>query len=468
MGVVTPFLLGLLLCLVQFVAALPWLAVLDLDTFRSTARRASAWGGALLGLVLAGVVVAVLFGIVQDEKTMLLWGRVYGAVLHVQLVVDLFVVLLGIGVAAPHIPIGRFKQALIWLGSTIVVLTLALYGFGRRARFLEQQYGYEILVGVDVLLILIFLLLIFLSWEGRQKMFAVALAAFREGLRQPMYWLLVLVGIGLMASSLVVPYFTFGEDAKMVKELGYDVIMLMALIFATLTASMSISEEIEGRTAITLMSKPVSRRQFLVGKFLGILLAAGVMSALLGWVFAWVIWLKPLYDPQSGDAPPPPTWFVSVQQDLLAWAGADGGPAINFGLGAALWLTEVAELLPGMILGFCQVSVLLALAVALATRLPMEVNLVTCAVIFVLGHLSHVLVLVSAGRNQFINVMARIFDTLLPGLEMLNLGPLISRDIPPPPRDFAIYIGYVVAYAVMYTVVEILLGLILFEDRDLA
>ena len=70
----------------------------------------------------------------------------------------------------------------------------------------------------------------------------------------------------------------------MVKELGYDMTMLAAVLFGVLAASMSISEEIEGRTAITLMSKPVSRRQFLLGKFVGILLAALVMTVLLGLV----------------------------------------------------------------------------------------------------------------------------------------------------------------------------------------
>ena len=52
-----------------------------------------------------------------------------------------------------------------------------------------------------------------------------------------------------------------------------------------LAASMLISEEIEGRTAITLMSKPVSRRQFLLGKFVGLLLAALAMTGILSWFF---------------------------------------------------------------------------------------------------------------------------------------------------------------------------------------
>ena len=41
--------------------------------------------------------------------------------------------------------------------------------------------------------------------------------------------------------------------------------MLASAAFGVLVAAVSISEEIEGRTAVTLMSKPVSRRQFLLG-----------------------------------------------------------------------------------------------------------------------------------------------------------------------------------------------------------
>ena len=90
---------------------------------------------------------------------------------------------------------------------------------------------------------------------------AVAMAAFREGIRQPMFWLLTLTFLGLILISPFIPYFTFGEDFIMVKELGFDTAVLAATAFGVLAAAMSISEEIEGRTAVTLMSKPVSRRQ---------------------------------------------------------------------------------------------------------------------------------------------------------------------------------------------------------------
>jgi ABC-type transport system involved in multi-copper enzyme maturation permease subunit len=339
--------------------------------------------------------VAFLLTVFQDPGWLLILGRVYGAILHAQLIADLFVV--------------------------VFVVLLAVWPRGA----------------------------------------AVALAAFREGLRQPMFWLLFALALGIMVASPFIPYFTFGEDFKMVKEIGYDLIMLASVAFAVLAASMSISEEIEGRTAITLMSKPVSRRQFLLGKFAGILLAALVMTSTLGWAFDWILWFKPVWD---GEPPPEPAWLEATRQSWTLF----GETAINFALGAALWFADALAATPGLVFGFCQAMVLLAIAVALATRLPMVVNLVICLVVFFLGHLTQVLVQVSQGRFALVNFMARVFDTLLPGLDFFDLGPVIARDVPLEPQAFAMYTGSVVLYAVLYTIIALLFGLILFEDRDLA
>src|SRR5260370_36996170 len=71
----------------------------------------------------------------------------------------------------------------------------------------------------------------------------------------------------------------------MTKEIGYDTIMLGTVIFGVLAATLFVTDEIEGRTAITLMSKPVSRRQFILGKFVGIMLASLLMIGILGFYF---------------------------------------------------------------------------------------------------------------------------------------------------------------------------------------
>jgi hypothetical protein len=389
-------LVGTLLCLVQFLAALPWLAAVDPKTFRQAVRRPLAWLLALAGVVGVGLALALFISVVQDPGRLQLWGRIlFGAVLQAQLTVDFFVV---------------------------------------------------------------FFALLLLLWPQGG---AVALAAFREGVRQPLFWVIVVGALLLMIIAPFVPYFTFGEDVKMARELGFDTIMLSAVLFAVVAASMSISEEIEGRTAVTVMSKPVSRRHFLLGKFVGILLAAMLMTGLLAWFFEGMIWFKIWFEREQV---PDPAWLEPGRQALVPLAGT----AAHFILGAGVWLWQGFLILRGTVFGLCQVMVLLAIAVALATRLPMVVNLVTCLLVFFLGHLTQVLVVVSAGRNTLVNFIARFFDNILPGLEYFDYGPVVVRDAPLDARLFSIYLGSIVGYAVLYSVIALLFGLILFEDRDLA
>jgi len=241
-------------------------------------------------------------------------------------------------------------------------------------------------------------------------------------------------------------------------EIDFDIIMFLAVIFCVFTASISISDEIEGRTAVTLMSKPVSRRQFLLGKYFGILSAALLMTLLLGWVFNWMILGRSWFDKM--DPEPPPGRLTLF---LEAWAPA--GEATDFLRGAGLWIFQTADLLPGLVLGFGQVMVLVAIAVSLATRLPMIVNVPICLLVYFLGHLTPTLTLIARHYKQneapgspvaqMLSFMANLFDQLLPSLEYFRPG-------------LAALVGRVTVYGVLYTIIMLLLGLILFEDRDLA
>ena len=101
------------------------------------------------------------------------------------------------------------------------------------------------------------------------KVAAIAWTTAKEAMSQPLFYLLLTIGIFGLLLFPFIPYNTLGEDIKMVKDEGLTLIMVLSIILALWTASVSIADEIEGRTALTLLSKPVGRRQFILGKFLG-------------------------------------------------------------------------------------------------------------------------------------------------------------------------------------------------------
>ncbi len=198
------------------------------------------------------------------------------------------------------------------------------------------------------------------------KSITIALATAKEAIRQPAFFVLAFIAGSSLICSIFVAYFTFGEDIKMYKDTGLTTISFACLLLALLTASSSVAEEIEGKTAITLLSKPITRRQFIVGKFLGIELGVLALFSILGGLFAAGVWYK-------------------YGSDLRESAGGVAETKVR-------QVAQVKQVLPGLALGFFEVTVLTAMSVAISTRLPMLVNLVVCIAVFFLGHLSPVLV----------------------------------------------------------------------------
>jgi hypothetical protein len=64
--------------------------------------------------------------------------------------------------------------------------------------------------------------------------------------------------------------------------------------------------------------------------------------------------------------------------------------------------------------------------------------------------------------------VAQVFDTILPALEFFRVSPRLVGDSPPDAGVYALYLGSVLFYGVLYTTIVLVFGLILFEDRDLA
>jgi ABC-type transport system involved in multi-copper enzyme maturation permease subunit len=399
----------LLLAAVQFLASVPWLWAMDPTAFRKLARRPATWGnliGALAGIAVLG---AFLMTYQRGSNLLELLGRFYGSILHLQLIVDLFV--------------------------AIFALLLALWPKGG----------------------------------------AVALAAFREGLRQPMFWLIGFVSIVIFLFAIVTPFFTFGDDYKMMKQICFDVTMLAALLFGVLAASISINEEIEGKTAVTLMSKPVTRRQFLVGKYLGIMFASLALTLVLGWSINWALHVQPNLNPLDDVIDPMPHQAELIMQPIFM--KVTSGESLQFMKGFGLWTSDALANGLGTLLGFGKVMVMLAIAATLATRMPMITNLVLCMGVYFLGHLAPVLRRVSEDLKShntentalsLVNFLTQLLETVTPSLEYFDMGPAIIRDTPISVAAFGQYVASVSAYALLYTAIALLFGLILFEDRDLA
>ncbi|MCI0332333.1 MAG: ABC transporter permease subunit [Planctomycetes bacterium] len=265
----------------------------------------------------------------------------------------------------------------------------------------------------------------------------IALATSKEAVAQPLYLLVLLIGAFLLMLYVIIPYNTFGEDVKMFKDSGMMTIKVLAIIVALWTASVSVADEIEGRTALTLLSKPISRRQFVIGKFLGIVWPIFLMFVILGlWMLIWVS-CKVVYDARE-TSNPDPSW--------------------------QLCSSEMIGTVSGLVLAFMEAVVLAAISVAISTRLPMLPNLVICGSIYVLGNLGPLIVQSSVGRNEFVAFFGQLVALVLPMLDVFNVQAAVAGG-KYVPID---YLAWALLYCALYSTVAMLFALILFEDRDLA
>src|SRR5687768_18548498 len=115
---------------------------------------------------------------------------------------------------------------------------------------------------------------------------------FREAVVQPIYTLLLALAAAVLIVFSVLPFFTLGEDTVMFKSVGLDVVLLFVLLSTLFATSKSIYDEIEDRTMLTLMSKPVKKWEVLVGKYMGIITAALLAIVALGLVLMISTWFR--------------------------------------------------------------------------------------------------------------------------------------------------------------------------------
>jgi ABC-type transport system involved in multi-copper enzyme maturation permease subunit len=265
----------------------------------------------------------------------------------------------------------------------------------------------------------------------------IARATTKEAIRQPLFSLLMAIALITLVMNTFLPFFSFGEDFKMLMDCGLATILICGLLLAVWTSSTSIADEIEGKTAMTLLSKPINRRQFVVGKY------AGIMSAVFWLLLPVMVWFLGLI-------------YYKVGYDFRETAAPD--PDTGYKLAVTF------RAIPGLILIFCEISVLTALSVAISTRVPMVVNMVTCFTIFVVGHLTSLLVERNVRGLEMVQFVARLIATALPNLEHFNTQAAVATGTLVPPA----YLGFAALYCAAFSLAAILLAFILFEDRDLA
>ncbi|HZG39120.1 MAG TPA: ABC transporter permease [Nodosilinea sp.] len=250
----------------------------------------------------------------------------------------------------------------------------------------------------------------------------IARTVFLEVIRDRILYLVALFALLIVIARVLLPDIAAGAENKILIDLGLASIHLLSVIVAVFVGTGLINKEIEKRTVLVLIAKPVSRAEFIVGKHLGLTAVLAVLIAALGLIFMLVL-------------------------------GASGVPfSFASTVLALVFMTLEAALL---------VAVAIVFGVFTSSLLA---TLMTFAV-YLMGHLSQDLV--AFGELSDNPAVQRLTNTLylvLPDLERLNLRNAAAYGMELLPTAAALW-GHAL-YGVLYTALLLAVAILIFSRRQ--
>ncbi len=120
------------------------------------------------------------------------------------------------------------------------------------------------------------------------RVLAIALNTFREAVRNRVLAVLVLFALALMAFSVVLGELSLHEEVRIIKDLGLAGMSLISVVIALFLGVNLLSKELERKTVYAIIPKPIHRWEFLLGKYVGLVVTMSALVAIMGamlWFF---------------------------------------------------------------------------------------------------------------------------------------------------------------------------------------
>jgi hypothetical protein len=321
------------------------------------------------------------------------------------------------------------------------------------------------------------------------SLWAISKNSFIEIIRQPVYAILLLAGMVMIGMSPAIVMFSMATDESLMVDICLATILLMGIVVAVLSATQVVSREVEAQTVGAIISKPVGRFTFVLGKFIAVSMATAAFWYLLS---VMLILCVRVGVPSSASWTMDWPAFLGAVLPLLLAAGFGlfanyfqhwhfcstavtiALPLYACGLGVTLifntgWQVEFPpyifvernawQIAQAVVLVYLGIWVLGSVALAISTRLNVVVNVTICLTVFFLGMTSQYLF----GRFADGNVLAWLALRVIPSLHVFWVGDQLMNEVPYIPMS---YVGLSALYAVGFCLAMVAFAAYLFENRE--
>jgi ABC-type transport system involved in multi-copper enzyme maturation permease subunit len=122
---------------------------------------------------------------------------------------------------------------------------------------------------------------------------AIAVNTFREALRNKVLYIILVFAVLMIGFAVVLGSISIGENDRVVKHVGLLAITIFGVFMAMFVGVNLVYDEMERRTIYTIIAHGVARQDFIIGKFLGLLLTITFNFLLMGLILSAVLYAVP-------------------------------------------------------------------------------------------------------------------------------------------------------------------------------
>jgi len=263
----------------------------------------------------------------------------------------------------------------------------------------------------------------------------IARTTIGEALRRKILHAFLFVGVIMIILTFAFSAFSAREELTLVRGMGLGIISLAGLFISIILAINLIPNEIEKRTIYTILSKPVRRHEFLLGKYFGALGTVLINIALMSLAFIAAVALKYAMARATGETA--------------------GVPA------AGVW-----PLFKGVLMIYLQLVLLCSLAIFFSTFLSPLVNFFLTFSLFIIGNLSSFTQdLAKVNHNPLVRGFFTAIHYIVPNFGNFQFqNPLINPEVKVANEN--LFLASNVIYAVVYAAVLMILAILVFDRRE--
>jgi ABC-type transport system involved in multi-copper enzyme maturation permease subunit len=121
------------------------------------------------------------------------------------------------------------------------------------------------------------------------KIAAISWVTFREALRQKLAVNLLVFAVALVSVSIIISRITYGEQYRIIVDIALSAMEIFGTLIAVFLGAGLIAREVERRTVYPIVAKPVSRAQYLIGRYLGLVTTTTLNLLVMALFFAAVL-----------------------------------------------------------------------------------------------------------------------------------------------------------------------------------